>query len=34
MVDEFGHSVMAGEMYAEVVYLHKSFDRKKTLKYQ
>ena len=34
MVDEFGHSVMAGEMYAKVVYLQISVERKKIVKYQ
>ena len=29
MADQFGHSVMAGEMYAKVVYLQKSVKRKK-----
>ena len=33
MVDEFCHSVIAGEMYAEVVYLKESVERK-TVKYQ
>ena len=31
MADQFGHSVMAGEMYAKVVYLQKSVKRKKKL---
>ena len=30
----FGHSIMAGEMYAKVVYLQKSVERKKTVKSQ
>ena len=33
MVDEFCHSVMAGEMYAKVVYLKES-DERKTVKHQ
>ena len=33
MVDEFCHSVMAREMYAKVVYLKESVERK-TVKYQ
>ena len=30
----FGHSIMAGEMYAKVVYLQKSVERKKIVKSQ
>ena len=29
MMDEFGHSVMASEVYVEVVYLQISVERKK-----
>ena len=34
MINEFGHSFLAGEMYAEVIYLQKSLERKKSVKYQ
>ena len=34
MIDEFGHSVLAEEMYAEVISLQKSFERKKSVKNQ
>ena len=34
MINEFGHSFLAEEMYAEVIYLQKSLQRKKSVKYQ
>ena len=34
MINETGQSVLAGEMYTEVIYLQKLFERKKTVKYQ
>ena len=34
MINEIGQSVLAGEMYTEVIYLQKLFERKKTVKYQ
>ena len=32
MINEFDHSVLAGEMYAEVIYLQKLLERKKPVK--
>ena len=34
MINEFDHSVLAGEMYAEVIHLQKLLERKKPVKYQ
>ena len=34
MIDEFGHSLLAGEMYAEVISLQKLLERKKSVKKQ
>ena len=34
MINEFGLSVLAGEMYEEVIYLQKLLERKKLVKYQ
>ena len=34
MINEFDHSVLAGEMYAEVIYSQKLLERKKSVKYQ
>ena len=34
MINEFGNLVLAGEMYAEVIYLQKLLERKKSVKYQ
>ena len=34
MIDEFGLSVLVGEMYEEVIYLQKLLERKKSVKYQ
>ena len=34
LLDKYGHSILAGGMYAEVVYLQKSSENKRKIRYQ